>query len=134
MNMRKPLTRSLSNQSICTYFSNTQIILGPTYEIFRNPKRQQEHPWKNQCADEFNGQKSTLVLGHPIFLQSKSGHGTCFWRIDDTTSPFLGKSLYLGSMVITKPTLTFKLKINIYFPMFKVAMGPTLFIHKTMKV
>ena len=53
-NVRKPLTRSLSNQSICTYFSNTQIVLGPTYEIFRNPKRQQEHPWRNQCVGEFN--------------------------------------------------------------------------------
>ena len=47
MNVRKPLIRSLSNQSICTHFSNTQIVLGPTYEIFRNSKRQQEHPWRN---------------------------------------------------------------------------------------
>ena len=45
MNVRKPLTRSLSNQSICTYFSNTKIVQGPTYEIFRNLKRQQEHRW-----------------------------------------------------------------------------------------
>ena len=68
MNVRKPLTRSLSNQYICTYFSNTQIVMGPTYEIFRNPKRQQEHPWRNQCANECNDQEATLSLGHPIFL------------------------------------------------------------------
>ena len=52
MNVRKSLTRSLSNQSICTYISNTQIVMGP------------------------------------------------------------------------KPTLTFQSKTNIYFPGFKVAMGP----------
>ena len=44
------------------------LHLGPTYEIFRNPKRQQEHPWRNKCADECNGQEDTLLLGHPIFL------------------------------------------------------------------
>ena len=33
MNVRKPLTISLSNQSICTYFSNTQIVLEPIYDF-----------------------------------------------------------------------------------------------------
>ena len=61
MNVRKPLTRSLSNQSIYTYFSNTQIVLGPTYGIFRNLMRQQEHHWKNQCAGECNDQEATLL-------------------------------------------------------------------------
>ena len=45
----------------------------------------------------------------------------------------MGKSLYSGLIGITKPTLTFKLKISIYFLIFKVAMGPTLFIHKKNK-
>ena len=31
------------------------------------------------------------------------------------------------------PTLTFQSKIGIYFPRFKVVMGPTLFIHKTVE-
>ena len=71
MNVRKPLTRSLSNKSICTYFSNTQIVLGPIYEIFRNPKREQEHPWRNQCAAKCNSQEATLSLDHPYFSNPK---------------------------------------------------------------
>ena len=55
------------------------------------------------------------------------------WSIDDTTNSFLGKNLYLGSMGIVKPTLTFKSKINIYFLRFKVVMEPTLFIYKTIE-
>ena len=34
---------------------------------------------------------------------------------------------------MAKPTLTFQSKISIYFPRFKVVMGPALFIHKTNK-
>ena len=52
------------------------------------------------------------------------------WRNDNTTYSFLGKNLYLGSIGIT---LTFQSKISIYFPRFKVVMGPTLFIYKTIK-
>ena len=48
-------------------------------------------------------------------------------------SQFLGKSLYLGLIGIVKPTLTFQSNISIYFLRFKVVMGPTLFIHKTIK-
>ena len=124
MNVRKSVTKSLSIQTICTYFSNTQIVLGHTYGIFKNSKRLQEHHWRNQCAGKCKGQDATLSLGHPIFPPSKSGHGTYFWGIDDTISTFLGKNLYLGSIGIAKPTLTFQSKINIYFPRCKVAMGP----------
>ena len=42
----------------------------------------------------------------------------------------LRKNLYLGSIGIT---LTFQSKINIYFPKFKVVMGRTLFIYKTIE-
>ena len=56
---------------------------------------------------------------------------TTFWGIDDTKSLFLGKNLYLKSIGITKPTLTFQSKISIYFLKVQVVMGPTLFSHKT---
>ena len=46
------------------------VVMGPTYEIFRNPKEKQEHPWRSQCADECNDQEATLSLGHFIFLKS----------------------------------------------------------------
>ena len=44
-----------------------------------------------------------------------------------------GKTFYLGSIRIVKPTLIFQSKTNIYFPRFIVVMGPTLFIHKTIE-
>ena len=45
----------------------------------------------------------------------------------------MGKNLYLRSKEVIKPTLTFQSNISIYFPMFKVVMRHTLFIHKTIK-
>ena len=46
-------------------------VMGPTYEIFRNPKEQQEHPWRSQCVDECNGQEATLSLVIPYFSNPK---------------------------------------------------------------
>ena len=45
------------------YFSNDIKNLR-TY-----PEREQEHPWRNQCVDECNGQEATLSLNTYIFLK-----------------------------------------------------------------
>ena len=121
MNVRKPLIRSLSNRSICTYFSNTQIVLGLMryLEIRRGNKNtlgeinvltnaMAKKPFYHQVIPYFSSLK---VVMEPTFRELM-------------TSPFFGKSLYLGSIVIAKPILTFRSKINIYFPRFKAAMGP----------